>query len=498
MSLWLVQALVISTFGIITLALLGNKLDEGDDSTTTYNEVFIPIYIGIGLYVIYVVANAIGACAGCGRRRRLKRSLNSDDDDDDDDDTITPSPAFNSRRRAAAALTNHVGGEFSNAGEIESRPEEDVAEQAKAAAAERSVIIVDTVIDLLFAGVLLATFIVLGITLDKSLVDENFTAFFVLFYIALGLYVLLLAVGTINTYIIDSSPAGLASGKATLCAGVLCCCSNMDAELYAEADASVDGNLHTSRARKDRYMQRAEFQDRTCVYACAPYAAPGWIQWLLALFLWLVPFAILVSAILLQVYLNRAVANEQLLTTTTTLVPTVAPLSLDSIVRVFKGRVHHAATFAPRIDTVTLAAEVLAHAPATDPSGSTNNIDFGIVLLPIFVALGVLILNSFCLCVSCIAVGRTIMEWALGSIYIVWLAFFLWFFVELAERVDFGPRADGLEGDSGEDFQDLFVPLYIAFGLTLVIGACGFICLPASYRPQRAYVSKWGVVVYKS
>jgi len=511
MSLWLTEALVVSFFGIITLAVLGNALNEEDTEgeTPNFNEVFIPIYIAIGFFVIYVIARAVHACAGCcnsnvGRRRDANY-------ENDNDDPLPPAPlpqntpAFNARRRAAAAIAAAGGGEFTDASEVEL--------SAKAAAnattkKERQAVAVDTALDLVFAGLILAMFIVLAETLEKPLVEENFLAFFVLFYIVQAMYIVLLLIGAGQTYYIDHSPAGIASGTATFCGGVLCCCATneIDDELLDEADAEIENNSSSSLARKKRYEERAEFQDRPCVYVCSPYAAASWIDWLFGVFLWLVPVAILASTILLQIYLHNTVENAESMTLSTTTgtaaVPTAAALSFD---RIFNGRPHHIATFAPRIE-ISRSGKIIGvlnnnndeseHPPATDPSGSTNNIDFGIVLLPIYIVLGILILHSFCLCASCVHQRRSAMEWLLGSIYIFWLGFLLWFFIELAERVDFGPREDEL-ADDHEEFHELFIPLYLLFGLTLVIGACGFICLPPSYRPQRRYVSKWGVVVYR-
>jgi hypothetical protein len=510
MSLWLVESLTISFFGIITLAVLGNALNDADargTRVTNFGEIFIPIYIAIGFFVVYVIAMAIFACAGCcnADRRRATTSGKANDDDDDNED-IGVTPAFNARRRAAAALA--ATSDFSNAQEVDATSSTPVKTISKT---EQHVILVDVAIDIVFAGFVLAMFIVLAHTLDRPLAAEDFTAFFVLFYIVQALYLLLLIVGAAQTYIIDHSPAGLASGGATLFGGVLCCYSASRDEMLDEAEESFESNPYTSTARKQRYDERAEFQDRPCTYIFVPYAAPSWIDWLFGIFLWLVPLAILASSILLQIYLDRAVDNERAKlaaeaalssSTATGAPPTAAVLSLDGLLRPFV-RPHHIATFAPRIPTtvvdVKMMAEFIAqaHAPATDPSGSTHNLDFGIVLLPIFIVLGILILQSFCLCAMCIYRGRTAMEWLLGSIYVLWLGLLLWFFIELAERVDFGPRADGLE-DNHEDYQELFVPLYILFGLTLLIGACGFICLPSSYRPTRAYTSKWGAVVYRS
>lgn len=518
MSLWLVQALVVSFFGIITLAVVANALNEAAATgtrPTNFNELFTAIYVLVGFYVLYDVAVAISACTGCcnsGRRRATttSRRITINDDETDDDNDTFGGPSFNARRRAAAAAAAAgLGGEFTNAEEVSgSLTATPTAIQLPVSSRERQAVLADVAIDILFAGLIAAMFAVLAFTLNRPLADENFTAFFVLFYIIQGLYILLLIAGALQTYVLDHSPAGLASGSAVLCGGVLCCCAGSQNELLDEADASIDANSASSLARKQRYAERAEFQDRPCVYLCSPYAAPSWVDWLFGVLLWAVPIGILATTILLQIYLNRAVENADAMTTTPAPTTTTATgiggiLSLDLAQRLFAGRSHHIATFAPRLPATPIDGKMLAafaaasHAPATDPSGSTHNIDFGIVLLPIFIVLGVLILQSFCLCAMCLYRGRSAIEWLLGAIYILWLGFLLWFAIELTERVDFGPRADGLE-DDGEDFHELFVPLYILFSITLVLGACGYLCLPTSYRPQRAYVSKWGVVVYRN
>ena len=488
MSLWLVEALTISFFGIIELALLGNYLNDVDGPTPTtptpanFNEVFIPIYVAIGFFVIYVIAVAISAAAGCCNSR--PRGARTDGTDEPDEG----SPDWNRRRNAFARQASII--DVDNAVDNSTKSDGELA--VPLTSRWREAVFVDCAIDLVFAGLVLAFFIVLAFQLDRPRAEQNFTAVFSLFYVAYDLYIILLAVGVVQTVVIDHSPAGRASRTNTLFGGVLCCCPRDTRDQLEEADAAIEDNSGTSAARRARFIERAEFQDRPCVYVFSPYAIGSWVDWFQAFTLWILVFAVLGSAILLEIYLLdlRDVARATAaLDAPVQPTEAPAPLALDVPLRVFAGRQHHIPTFAPRVpESIVFDAQAVALANNDLPY------DLAIVLLPIFIALGLLLLQSLLLIVQCVVRRRTAVEWLLGTIYVLWLAFWLWFLIALSERVDFGP-ANG--GTDDEDFQELFVPLYIVFGLTLIIGACGFLCLPRSYRPQRAYESKWGVVVYR-
>lgn len=523
MSLWLVEALVISVFGIIELAVLGNK--QNGFGPETFAEAFIPIFVAFGFFYIYVIAVAVSALAGCCnspmRRLRAEEQDNADFVDlgptsrsvttttTTSGDSQTSS-GWNTRRRAMALYGQNGGtniNEFSNASDNGALSPSG-ALVVPVNSVWREAVLVDCAIDFVMASILLAMFIVLALVLDRPFVEQNYTAVFVLFYIFMGAYLVLLIIGSVQVVILDSSPAGKASGSATLCAGVLCCCASGYAdELYAEADASIDENNGTSLARQQRYNERAEFQERPCVYACAPYAIGSYFDWMLALFLWLLPLALVVTAILLQIYLGQRIDDarcndERTNDITTGSSTTMSPnsLGLEAPVRSFAGRLHHVATFAPRIATTPpidmskLAFDIAAIGNRGTSSAEHVRLDMAIILLPLFIAIGLLILQSFCLCVQCVVRRRSAVEWLIGAIYVLWLAFWLWFLIELSERVDWGAR----NPEDDEDFQEFFVPLYILFGLTLIIGASGYICLPRSYKPNRAFVSKWGVIVYRN
>jgi hypothetical protein len=484
MSLWLVNAIAVSLIFIPQLAIIGNELN--DDPTAgfdpdSWNAIFIPIYIGIGLYTLVTIALIVHAFGGCCNSTGDAKQ--ADDDarqQDDNDNDVKEKPVRGGRKPTVAAAyplgrTTATPG-FADFGNVEDRVSGTPSAQFNSK--ERLTRLVDCGVRLLFTGLVLAAVIVLAETLEHAPHKRNWTAFFTLVYIVLGFYLFVLIMGAIQTYIIDQSPAGKASGAATLFGGVLCCFRNSSVELAEEADEEMEDNSHTAVARQHRYAHRAEFQERPCVYICAPYAVNNWTMYILAFLAWTVPIALLWSSIVLMKFLNEHRPSAP--------TPEVESLELMAPTRAFNGRQHHIATYAPRIKAPAdlYAAAMRLH---NGDGRDENGIDLLDVTLPLIVAISILILHLPCLLLKCLCTQSRAIDWLLGFIYAAWLAFWLWFLIELADTDNGHP----------DDFQELFTPLYILFGITIVLGIVGFLCLPKSYKMSREYVSEWGLMVYK-
>jgi hypothetical protein len=466
MSLWLINAIAISLIGIPQLAIVGNELN-GDPTAgfrpDSWNTMLIPTYVGIGLYALVTLALIVHAFGGCcnasGGSESNSTALSNDDDDNDND-------VKDISRRRDVGVTASPG--FVDFGNVQAR----VATPASQfTTKERLVRLVDCGIRIIFIGLFLAATIVLASTLETPPHARDWTAFFALIFTIISLYLILLIFGAIQTYIIDQSPAGKASNTATLFGGVLCCFSNSGAELAEEADESMEDNSHSTVARGQRYRTRAEFQDRPCVYICTPYAVPSWTWYVLAFLAWTIPIALLWSSVELYLFLNDHRPD-----------PPATESEGIELTRSFNGRFHHIATFAPRVNVAPTQSltpmEMLA-------ARHNHGVDLLVVVLPLIVAIGILILQLPCLLLSCCRKGSLAIDWLFGFIYASWLGFWLWFLIDI---IDIRPR---------ENFQDLFTPLYILFGITIVFGIIGYLCMPKSYKLRREYVSEWGLMVYK-
>lgn len=416
--MWIVNALVISVFGLVELLILANALNSGEPTAEhTWNELFLPLYAGLGFYALYVLAVFVWVCTGCSKRRT----------EDDDNDVVDYS--------------------------VGQKPELDAGELG-----ERWANGSDAVFDVLLIGLLIASVAVLAHTLEQPV--PSWGPLFALLITVEVLYIISLVVGSVQTYVLHHAPTQRASAAATLFAGVLCCCSTAAARraLEDEKEAIHDQNADSDVAIQERYDRRAEFQDRPCVYLCTPGAAPNATIWILGAIAWLLPFALLATTILLY---KRLAAMP-------------APLEAVELTRVFMGRRHHIATAAPR--PLELMSGVLP---------------LLVVLLPLFVAEGLLLLQAVCLCFACCVQGRTFVEWMLGLFYGAWLIAAVVFQAKLVERFDNPPEQD-------DSWHSTFAPLYLLFIPSIVVlGIIVACCTPPTYEPERQYVSKWGFVVYK-
>lgn len=470
--MWLEWLFVLSLTLLVQLVVLAVELNDRDDAlpgallATNWNVTFVVLYVLLAVLGAWALLRALGALLLCARGRPAPPGRGKNDEDLYDDNILT-SPA-----------------EFGAPAPSEER----------AARSEAGVRFLDAAVDLVFAALDVAVVALLAHALLARDAGEaaSWTALFAVLFTRLGALLLVITLGAVQTFALERALAGGSLTEA-VCAGVLCCCpvrGETEDDVARELDYRDERNTASGVAREARYVRRAQFQDWDCVYACTPRALPNFAVYLRALLLFLVVPALILSAGLLLVRLNALDAAADAIVAPGDAAPMPADSGVPERFRHHRNGVpHYLPAFAASGGNWT---DVAAHHPSLRWTGDAPSL--GVVLAPLFALLGALVLQASCMCVA-YAGGtrrRAATEWLLGGLYVLTL---------LALIVSGALLADRVDTLSDVDWHAVFAPLYVAFGVNLLLaGAVLLCCTPDPYRlpeKRRAIVSRWGLCVYK-
>lgn len=489
---WLSFLALLSVGFAIFCVFLAEELDirkNTESNDTDWSIPFLPLYLMFGIGVVVAIIYAlVRSCAILAQTAEQsvetqttagKNAKNDDDDDDDNDKPATATPKVPKNaaklgpplhRRAIAASFKVLADQYG------------------------LVVFTDTIVDVLWFGLAFLAIWKLDSTLTRidNAMPGTFTMAFLPIY---GIYLLLFVVtlvGILRTY------TGFRYNQKGTCLAATfgwmpCLRDEFQTMVSVGADSVAMANSHGRAALAQTYQERDVFQDNKLVYTIT--LAPlrhRILDGIHIALLWLLAGAIFLATMLANVRLNQIQTVE---INNMRIIQEMATLTTS----------HHHNHSDIAMMTATRPPRFLAAGHLFDMNmtlewpGDVHNkvyhslvnwhghvVPVAIIVLPLFIAHGLLLIYSLIAILAYAKQGRPLSEWNSGLAFVVFHILLIIFEALLAARLDAGTLKNASWHNSFAPLYTLFLYVWLAFIVSLCVGS------PGSKR-QRA--SRWGIYV---